>query len=322
MYREGTYYWFAAGYAACREFNSTTGCKGCLQRGVPIGPACGCGFEASTAVNLYTSRDLVAWQFHGNVLPAAARPTDRSLFSPRAIYNERAQRWVLWWNYVPSYSYAVAVAASPFGPFGQTNASAGDSFRYCHGNNSRCGDFSLFVDDDGAAYMLYSHDPLPGTSDKLSVARLTDDYLASAWDPRTGTGEMALGIPGFEAPALFKRGQQYVALTSSACCYCQPGGTVYAHQAAHPLGPYTPQTPNVISFSDGSLTRTQGQQTTVTTVQHTPNATWFLWQGDRWQSAPDGLKAHDFQFWYPLAFAPNGSILPMAWVDSFSPPTS
>jgi hypothetical protein len=43
----------------------------------------------------------------------------------------------------------------------------------------------------------------------------------------------------------------------------------------------------------------------------------FIWQGDRWQSAPDRIKAHDFQFWTKLQFGAKGEILPMAWVDHF-----
>ena len=42
-----------------------------------------------------------------------------------------------------------------------------------------------------------------------------------------------------------------------------------------------------------------------------------MWQGDRWQSAPDQLKSHDFTFWKPLDFGKNGSINRITWVDSF-----
>jgi hypothetical protein len=33
---------------------------------------------------------------------------------------------------------------------------------------------------------------------------------------------------------------------------------------------------------------------------------------DRWQSTPDGIKGHDFQFWSaPLKFGSDGSIEPL-----------
>jgi hypothetical protein len=47
--------------------------------------------------------------------------------------------------------------------------------------------------------------------------------------------------------------------------------------------------------------------------------TTFVYTGDRWSSAPDKLKSHDFQYWYPLAFNDSVSpptIEPMKWVDS------
>jgi len=43
----------------------------------------------------------------------------------------------------------------------------------------------------------------------------------------------------------------------------------------------------------------------------------FIWQGDRWQSAPDQIKSHDFQFWTKLQFGAKGEISPMVWVDQF-----
>ena len=337
VHENGTYFWFAAGYDDCTESSGLNGCAGCA--GIPIGPACGCGFEANTSVNLYTSQNLVNWTAHGNVLPQSTRPVATSLFSPRALFNDATQTWVLWYNFVPHYSYAVATAKSPYGPFVTVDDNAGATFRWGNstrngGANAGVGDFSLFKDSDGAAYMLYSHDPVPlspesgisavncstGGADpkgcgKLSVARLTPDFLRSSWDPMTKTGE-GDAISGFEAPAMFKRGSTYYALTSAACCYCGAGGKVFVHSATSPLGPYRPQQ-RTIDFGTGNTT-TQGQQTTVTVVvaEDDNDEDSFIWQGDRWQSAPDHLKSHDFQFWTKLQFGSDGEILPMQWVDN------
>jgi hypothetical protein len=43
-----------------------------------------------------------------------------------------------------------------------------------------------------------------------------------------------------------------------------------------------------------------------------------MYIGDRWQSAPDKLKAHDFTYWYPLRFEADGNVTAMEDVDSFS----
>ena len=121
----GTWYWFAAGYLACKEYPGLGGCAGCA--GKPIGPACGCGFEPQTAVNLYTSDDLVTWTPHGDVLEMASRPSNTSLFSPRVLYNDATKTWVMWYKFVPNYSYAVATSKSPFGPFKTVSPTAGSS---------------------------------------------------------------------------------------------------------------------------------------------------------------------------------------------------
>jgi hypothetical protein len=336
IHQNGTYYWFAAGYDACLESPGLNGCAGCSASKTGIGPGCGCGFEANTSVNLYTSVDLVVWTSHGNVLPLPTRPKDTSLFSPRALYNDRTSTWVLWYNFVPHYSYAVATSRSPFGPFITVDDNAGASFKWGNstrnkkyaGINAGIGDFSLYKDDDGTAYMLYSHDPTPmqqhpqadctsGTNanppgcGKLTVAKLTPDFLRSTWDAATQTGESKWGITGFEAPAMFKREGVYYALTSDACCYCGEGGKVWVHTASSPLGSYALQA-LPISFGTGNIT-TQGQQTTVTQVGNE-----FLWQGDRWQSAADRIKAHDFQFWSKLEFGSSGEIHRMVWEDEIS----
>jgi hypothetical protein len=39
--------------------------------------------------------------------------------------------------------------------------------------------------------------------------------------------------------------------------------------------------------------------------------------GDRWQSSPDGIKSHDFTYFYPLAFTFDGNVTDMKLVDNF-----
>ena len=43
----------------------------------------------------------------------------------------------------------------------------------------------------------------------------------------------------------------------------------------------------------------------------------YTWMGDRWQSTPDKIKGHDFQYWGPLDFAPDGGILPLEPADDW-----
>jgi len=61
---------------------------------------------------------------------------------------------------------------------------------------------------------------------------------------------------------------------------------------------------------------TRSQQNCVIKV-NTRNGVEFIWTGDRWQQAPDGIKGHEPQFWVPLKFSDDGSIEKVDWVDQF-----
>jgi hypothetical protein len=41
----------------------------------------------------------------------------------------------------------------------------------------------------------------------------------------------------------------------------------------------------------------------------------YIWTGDRWMQAPDGIKGHEPQFWSRLEFDAAGNIQPLKWVD-------
>ena len=153
---------------------------------------------------------------------------------------------------------------------------------------------------------------------------MTDDYLASTW---ITTNESSPVFPrGNEAPALFKRRDFWYALVSENCCYCKEGAKVHAYAGKSPLGPYDylGEIANGTNPFGGSIA-TASQQTNVFPVALTSGETVFVWQGDRWQSAPDKLKSHDFTYWYPLQFddenndAGTGStVQKIKWVDSFA----
>lgn len=48
----------------------------------------------------------------------------------------------------------------------------------------------------------------------------------------------------------------------------------------------------------------------------------FVYMGSRWGQAPDGLKGHEPQYWYPLDFNADGSIAHITWQDSVSFPVA
>jgi beta-xylosidase len=88
-------------------------------------------------------------------------------------------------------------------------------------------DMTLFKDDDGAAYHVYSSEH----NSTLHIARLTDDYLA-----HSGDYVRAFEHRWMEAPALFKHGGRYY-LIASGCTGWAPNAARSAW-AENIMGPW------------------------------------------------------------------------------------
>ena len=188
--------------------------------------------------------------------------------------------------------YATATSPSPFGPFTL------HSINVTSVANPNVGDFALWADDlTGAAFILYTGNISAGHL--MSVEPLTPDYLSTLGSPYNS------GVLGHdvEAPALFQQGGRFIASFGHTCCYCGEGSAVSFYSAPHPLGPYTlmlevthaipAQQTNVLRYIDGD-----GRDA-------------FLWQGDRWQSAPDGVKGHDLTYTGVVRFDNQNNPLPI-----------
>jgi len=101
--------------------------------------------------------------------------------------------------------------------------------------------------------------------------------------------------------------------------------------ALSPMGPWT-ERGEVGRYANGtSISR--AQMNFVIPVVGSAGQVTYVWTGDRWQSAPDRLKDHDFQTWLPLEWSdedantidheiaplapPVPMIKQMVWRDSF-----
>lgn len=88
-------------------------------------------------------------------------------------------------------------------------------FKYVSNNVStlafaNTGDFNLFVDEDGSAYVIYtSHIVGYDVTHRMSVEQLTDDYTATLG---ASANSGFFGQSFVEAPAFFKRGNSYYAV--------------------------------------------------------------------------------------------------------------
>jgi beta-xylosidase len=321
--KDGPYYIHAAEYGLCKE-PARYGCDQTPDH---------CGFQNNHNITIFKSYDLSSgsWQHVGNAIDVKDRP-EGIVFRPHAVYNPIFKEYVLYWNYVAAGTYAGYAAASsksPEGPFIMRN-------KLVNVTRAGAGDFDIFIDDDGTGYIIYDNQ-----DHWMGIEQLTPDLLYS-------TGKKAICNPGaadpyffstpfVEAPVMFKRNGTYYALFSHCCCYCYQGSGIRVHTAPHPMGPWTIQDGGDIACkkADSFTFRAEptpgqgcqyGDPTTTATVRaqqnfvvqvDTPKGTEYVWTGDRWQQAPDGIKGHEPQTWIPLHFNSDGSISFVDWVDKF-----
>jgi hypothetical protein len=276
---------------------------------------------------VYSSPDLEHWTLEGTLLKE--RP-DAFYYRPYVVFNPGTRKYVLWYNWYPNSKEwfgreGVATSDTPVGPF----KIATPSVQLSHPDT---GDGSLFVDDDGTGYFIYTSINEGYT---VRVERLTPDYLGA-----TDETSSVLAIAS-ESPVLFRRNSLYYVLYGPRCAFCPEGSEVQVSTSSSPMGPFGPE--KYINHRPESEAPTLWTHKTLTVdvpggkfaypltnkISYHNNApiipaqeTWvakiptaegmtFLWMGDRWGSCPDNIKGHDFQYWTVLKFATNGDILPI-----------
>ena len=194
LYHEGTYYMYG-------EY------KGDSTYWNPKVPKWECYRTAACGISCYSSKDLLNWKFEGVVLPPNTQDTlsdlhpSKVLERPKVLYNKKTKKFVMWMH-VDSHDYAkaaagVAVCDSPTGIFKYKG-----SFRP---NNQMSRDMTVYQDDDGRAYHVYSSEK----NATMQICLLTDDYLKPTTH-YTRNFENKFR----EAPAVFKRNNKYYLITS------------------------------------------------------------------------------------------------------------
>ena len=233
-------------------------------------------------ISCYSSADLRHWKCGGVALAAVKGETNSDIDTgkvierPKVIYNTKTKQFVMWVHVdAKDYSYSqagVAVSKTPAGPY-----------RYIGSvkpNGQMARDMTLFRDDDGKAYLIYSSEQ----NNTMQVCLLSDDYLHP-----TKTYRRILVNRRREAPALFKnRGKYY--LVTSGCTGWSPNAATYA-VATHALGPYR-EYGNPCT-GPGANTTFQAQSTFVLPVGKNN----YLFMSDRWNKT--NLEQSDY-LWLPL----------------------
>lgn len=322
LYFQGVYYWygeFKTGRTFLPDFNKSWG-----------------GTRVDTVgVSCYSSTNLYDWKNEGIVLPAVTNDPESDLYTgkvlerPKVVYNQRTKQFVMWMH-IDSADYAaarsgVAVSDKPAGPFKylgsfrpnagawpenynasgkKTDGAASLAQDFADGQMAR--DMTVFVDDDGKAYLFYSSEGNP----TMHVSLLADDYLR----PAAQYNRIFIGR-SMEAPAVFKRHGKYY-LIASGCTAWAPNAARLA-VADNILGPWT-ELGNPCVGPDADKTF-HSQGTFVLPVQGQKNA--FVFMADRWKQwdLPDSRYV-----WLPLEFNDVGRP-ELRWHDHWSlnaPPKS
>ena len=214
--------------------------------------------DALVGVMCYASKDLVNWRNCGVALSVSdekGHDIERGciLERPKVIYNPVTKKFCMWFHLElkgQGYSaarYGVAVADRPEGPYKflySSRANAGtwpvegspmhfdEYLKRDFGTGQMARDMTLFVDDDGKAYHIFSSEE----NFTLHIAELTADYLHH-------TGHYTRVAPGGqnEAPAIFKHDGTYWMITSGCTGWAPNEARMFS--APSIWGPWT-QHPN------------------------------------------------------------------------------
>jgi hypothetical protein len=250
------------------------------------------------AVAVYRSTDLKTWEFRNNALTqsSASELGSANIERPKVMYNASTGQFVMWMHKETATDYGQARAAVAVSSTVDGSYSYRGSFRPLGQYMSR--DITVFVDTDGAGYMISA----ANENYDLNVYRLTADY--------TNTASLVRSWPGNhrEAPALFKRNGVYFMLTSGATGWA-PNQQQYSSSTSI-TGGWSGWTNVGDSTAYGSQTAAvlpiQGSQTTS-----------YLYLGDRWGPGFGGRYADSQYVWLPLTF-PSNTTLSMAGYDQIT----
>ena len=129
----------------------------------------------ASGVSCYSSVDLLHWKYEGVALAPDMKDSTSDIHytkvieRPKVVYNSHTKQFVMWMHIdKEDYGYAhtgVAVSDKPGGPYHFLGS--------VQPNGQVSRDMTLFQDDDGKAYLVYSSED----NKTMQVCLLSDDYL-------------------------------------------------------------------------------------------------------------------------------------------------
>lgn len=226
-------------------------------------------------VNCYSSEDLINWKFENTILRPAADVKNplhpsRIMDRPHILYNAENDEYVMWMKLVGTddeprnwkYQYmGIAVSKTLTGEFKLIDKIIP------LGMNS--GDFDLFADDDGNAYIIFGK-----VHTEIVIADLSSDYKSL-----TGKYSTHLHFSGppiaREAPAVFKKDGMYYMITSGTTGYYPNRALAARAEKMH--GPwYITGDPCIGDVEENTFC------SQISSVFHVSETNMYIAVGDRW----------------------------------------
>jgi len=254
----------------------------------------------ASGISCYSSKNLSDWKYEGVALSPNSTDstsdihTSKVIERPKVVYNESTKKFVMWMH-IDSEDYAysgagVAVSDNPAGPYSYIGS--------MRPNGQMSRDMTLFKDEDGKAYHIFSSE----NNATMHISLLTDDYLKP-----TGTEKRIFVDKSREAPAMFKHKGKYYLITSG-CSGWSPNAAMLA-SADSIMGEWTElYNPCVGPNNDSTFV---AQSTFVLPLKGKPDR--FIFMADRWNKT----NLEDSRYvWLPMVFRNDSASI--EWKDSWS----
>ena len=232
---------------------------------------------------VYTSLDMSAWSYRGEVLQDWPTKPYGTFFTPWAVYNKATNTFVLWFN-----AYLHGCCSGDWGV-----ATSADGVHFNLQTTSMTGKYkvvdcnALFVDDDGGAFLLYTSED---QDHKVSIEGLAANYSAVV----PGGNKGLFPDRYIEGAVLFKRGDTYYMSEGSCCCFCRGGAGVVVYKSKSLDGPWQRQPLDLncdrtdagdicgaYGDRDHDPIRVQAQGIGLSLIPLANGSTAYLWHGER-----------------------------------------
>lgn len=254
---------------------------------------------------------------------------NRVVERPKVIYNKKTDKYIMWWHQdgptAGNYSVAsagIAISDSPTGPFKYLRTTRLPDTGFSSGNAGMLRDMTLFVDDDGTAYVIFSSEENATTV----IQKLDETYTdISGTTPNKDYKRIFIG-EFREAPTMFKQGNDYYMITSGQSGW-NPNPCKYHVSTNGILGDW--ETKGFFCIDDINLndevvtnpasgTTYRSQSTFILPMRDAEGEVVdgkFIYLGDRWFR--ENLQDSRY-IWLPIDLDTENRTLSMKWMDSWT----